>query len=160
MKHAGIEDFPSGRLPMTRAAVLLVGLCLVFAPARAAEDITPTDVVRQLYAEPRPDRSDLYTERLQGLFDARARQANGGGLTFDYRLNHEPVGHDVAKDLSFVETRSGPRRAEVDVSLVDDRPQRIVYVLVREGSLWRVDDARSLGEPSWELSDILAGPPR
>ncbi len=48
--------------------------------------------MKKLYAEPHPNHSAVYTKRLQGLFDADAKQANGatGNLDFDYRLNGEP----------------------------------------------------------------------
>jgi len=134
-----------------------VALCLSALGGPALADETPADVVRRLYAEPGAGASMLHTARLRALFGADARPRSGGGLTFDYRVNHEPVARDVTGDLSFVETRAGPARAEVDVSLVDDRPQRLVYTVVREDGAWRIDEVRSLGEPSWLLSALLKG---
>jgi hypothetical protein len=139
-----------------RVSAIALFLAILATPVLAEE--TPVDVVRRLYAEPRAGASDLQTTRLRGLFAAAAaRPPSGGALTFDYRVNHEPVARDVTADLSFVETRSGPTRADVDVSLVDDRPQRLVYTVVREDGAWRIDDVRSLGEPSWLLSALLKG---
>lgn len=132
-------------------------LCLAALAGPALADETPSDVVRRLYAEPRAGASALHTTRLRALFGTDARPRSGGALTFDYRVNHEPVARDVSSDLSFVETRAGPARAEVDVSLVDDRPQRFVYTVIREDGAWRIDEVRSLGEPSWVLSSILEG---
>ncbi len=138
-----------------RAGIIAVCLSALAGPALADE--TPTDVVRRLYAEPGAGASPLHTTRLRALFGADVRPRSGGALTFDYRVNHEPVARDVTGDLSFVETRAGPARAEVDVSLVDDRPQRLVYTVVREDGVWRIDEVRSMGEPSWVLSALLKG---
>ena len=148
---------------MKRIALTLAGLGFGIAAAQAAD--SPIDVVKRLYAEPHPNHSAVYTARLQGLFDADARQANGavGNLDFDFRLNGAPLTPSTVNDLTFRQADEGEDRAKVTVDGkgVKDggkdggKDETIVYDLVREGDGWRVDDAHAIGMPKWQLSTIL-----
>ncbi|MGU3665919.1 hypothetical protein ACLBX9_17195 [Methylobacterium sp. A49B] len=144
----------------TLLALSLVGLGL--APALAA-DPGPEAVVKKLYAEPHPNHSAVYTKRLQGLFDADAKQANGatGNLDFDFRLNGEPMKPDTVKSLTFREATEGKDQAKVTVERKGgDGSKSIVYDLVREDGGWKVSDAHAIGDRKWQLSTILKGEAR
>ncbi len=141
---------------MTKAALALGIVWLGLAPALAAES-SPETVVKKLYAEPHPKRSAVYTKRLQGLFDADAKQANGN-LDFDYRLNGEPLKPDTVKALTFKEATEGKDQAKVTVQRKGGNgAQAIVYDLVREDGGWKVSDAHAIGDRKWQLSSILKG---
>lgn len=144
---------------MKQTAFALGFLVLGLAPALAAEP-SPESVVKKLYAEPHPNHSAVYTKRLQGLFDADARQANGatGNLDFDYRLNGEPMKPDTVKNLTFKEATEGKDQAKVTVERKGgDGANSIVYDLVREDGGWKVSDAHAIGDRKWQLSTILKG---
>ena len=144
---------------MTKAALAIGIVWLGLAPALAAES-SPETVVKKLYAEPHPKRSTVYTKRLQGLFDADARQANGatGSLDFDYRLNGEPLKPDTVKALTFKEATEGKDQAKVTVERKGgDGSKSIVFDLVREDGAWRVSDAHAIGDRKWQLTTILKG---
>ncbi len=141
---------------MTKAALAIGIVWLGLAPALAAES-SPETVVKKLYAEPHPKRSTVYTKRLQGLFDADAKQANGN-LDFDYRLNGEPMKPDTVKALTFKEATEGKDQAKVTVQRKGGNgAQAIVYDLVREDGGWKVSDAHAIGDRKWQLSSILKG---
>ncbi len=147
---------------MKQTAFALGFLALGLAPALAAEP-GPEAVVKKLYAEPHPNHSSVYSKRLQGLFDADAKQANGatGNLDFDYRLNGEPLKPDTVKNLTFKEATEGKDQAKVTVQRKGgDGAKSIVYDLVREDGAWRVSDAHSIGDRKWQLSTILKGEAR
>jgi hypothetical protein len=144
---------------MKKTVVALGAVLFGLAPALAAE-VGPEAVVKKLYAEPHPKHSAVYTKRLQGLFDADAKQANGatGNLDFDYRLNGEPMKPDTVKALTFKEAGEGKDLAKVTVQRKGgDGAQAIVYDLVREDGAWKVSDAHSIGDRKWQLSTILKG---
>lgn len=144
---------------MKKTAFALGVLALGLAPAPAAEP-GPEAVVKKLYAEPHPKHSSVYTKRLQGLFDADAKQANGN-LDFDYRLNGEPLKPDTVKTLTFKEATEGKEQAKVTVDRKGGNgAQSIVYDLVKEDGAWRVSDAHSIGDRKWQLSTILKGEAR
>lgn len=137
-------------------------LALGLGPALAA-DPGPEAVVKKLYAEPHPKHSAVYTKRLQGLFDADAKQANGavGNLDFDYRLDGTPLKPDTVRDLTFKEVGEGQDQAKVTVERKGgDGSKAVVYDLVREGGAWRVADAHAIGDRKWQLSAILKGAAR
>lgn len=147
---------------MKRTVLALGVLALGLGPALAA-DPGPEAVVKKLYAEPHPKHSAVYTKRLQSLFDADAKQANGatGNLDFDFRLNGEPLKPDTVKDLTFKEAGEGKDQAKVTVERKGgNMANAIVYDLVREGGAWRVDDAHAIGDRKWQLSAILKGEAR
>ncbi|MDP4026777.1 hypothetical protein Q8W71_29660 [Methylobacterium sp. NEAU 140] len=147
---------------MKRTVLALGVLALGLGPALAA-DPGPEAVVKKLYAEPHPKHSSVYTKRLQSLFDADAKQANGatGNLDFDFRLNGEPLKPDTVKDLNFKEASEGKDQAKVTVERKGgNMANAIVYDLVREGGAWRVDDAHAIGDRKWQLSAILKGEAR
>ena len=144
----------------TILALSLLGFGL--APALAA-DPGPEATVKKLYAEPHPNHSSVYSKRLQGLFDADAKQANGatGNLDFDYRLNGEPLKPDTVKNLTFKEATEGKDQAKVTVERKGGNGANvIVYDLVREDGGWRVSDAHAIGDRKWQLSPILKGESR
>ncbi|MFC6791919.1 hypothetical protein ACFQE0_21380 [Methylobacterium komagatae] len=145
---------------MKKQTVFALGLVAWgLAPALAAE-AGPEAVVKKLYAEPHPNHSAVYTKRLQGLFDADAKQANGatGNLDFDYRLNGEPLKPDTVKNLTFKEATEGKDQAKVTVERKGGNgAQAIVYDLVREDGGWRVSDAHAIGDRKWQLTAILKG---
>ncbi|MCJ2070879.1 hypothetical protein MKK75_19140 [Methylobacterium sp. J-030] len=144
-------------MKQTLLALSLIGLSL--APALAA-DPGPEAVVKKLYAEPHPNHSAVYSKRLQGLFDADAKQANGatGNLDFDFRLNGEPMKPDTVKNLTFKEATEGKDQAKVTVERKGgDGSKSIVYDLVREDGGWKVSDAHAIGDRKWQLSTILKG---
>jgi hypothetical protein len=144
---------------MKKTVVALGAILFGLAPALAAE-VGPEAVVKKLYAEPHPKHSAVYTKRLQGLFDADAKQANGatGNLDFDFRLNGEPMKPDTVKALTFKEAGEGKDLAKVTVQRKGgDGAQAIVYDLVREDGAWKVSDAHSIGDRKWQLSTILKG---
>lgn len=144
---------------MKKTALALGAVLLGLAPALAAEP-SPEAVVKKLYAEPHPKHSAVYTKRLQGLFDADAKQANGaaGNLDFDYRLNGEPLKPDTVKALTFKEATEGKDQAKVTVQRKGGNgAQAIVYDLVREDGGWKVSDAHAIGDRKWQLSAILKG---
>ena len=152
---------------MKRIVLTVAALGFGIAAARAGDG--PIDVVRQLYAQPHPDHSAVYTERLQRLFDADARQADGavGNLDFDYRLNGTPLTPSTLGDLTFKAADEGKDRAKgtgdgkggrddgKDGGKDGGRHETIIYDLVKVGDGWRVDDAHSIGTPKWQLSTIL-----
>lgn len=146
---------------MKQTLLALGVLALGFAPALAA-DPGPEAVVKKLYAEPHPNHSSVYTKRLQGLFDADAKQANGAGnLDFDYRLNGEPLKPDTVKNLTFKEAGEGKDQAKVTVERKGGNgANSIVYDLVREDGGWKVSDAHAIGDRKWQLSTILKGEAR
>lgn len=147
---------------MKKTAFALGLLALGLAPALSAEP-GPEAVVKKLYAEPHPNHSAVYTKRLQALFDADARQANGatGNLDFDYRLNGEPMKPDTVKNLTFKEATEGKDQAKVTVERKGgDGSKSVVYDLVREDGAWRVSDAHAIGDRKWQLSTILKGEAR
>ena len=144
----------------TVLAFSLLGFGL--APALAA-DPGPEAVVKKLYAEPHPKHSAVYTKRLQSLFDADAKQANGatGNLDFDYRLNGEPLKPDTVKSLTFKEATEGKDQAKVTVERKGGNgANAVVYDLVREDGTWKVSDAHAIGDRKWQLSAILKGEAR
>ncbi|MCJ2050985.1 YbjP/YqhG family protein [Methylobacterium sp. J-070] len=144
---------------MKKILLALGILGLGLAPALAA-DPGPEAVVKKLYAEPHPNHSAVYSKRLQGLFDADAKQANGaaGNLDFDFRLNGEPLKPDTVKALTFKEATEGQDQAKVTVERKGgDGSKSIVYDLVREDGSWKVSDAHAIGDRKWQLSTILKG---
>lgn len=146
---------------MKQTLLALGVLVLGLGPALAA-DPGPEAVVKKLYAEPHPNHSSVYTKRLQGLFDADAKQANGAGnLDFDYRLNGEPLKPDTVKNLTFKEAGEGKDQAKVTVERKGGNgANSIVYDLVREDGGWKVSDAHAIGDRKWQLSTILKGEAR
>jgi len=147
---------------MKKTLLALSFLGFGLAPALAA-DPGPEATVKKLYAEPHPNHSAVYSKRLQSLFDADAKQANGatGNLDFDYRLNGEPLKPDTVKNLTFKEATEGKDQAKVTVERKGgDGSKAIVYDLVREDGGWKVSDAHAIGDRKWQLSAILKGEAR
>ena len=140
-------------------------LALLATPAFAQDFSDPKAVVEALYAgymppnEFPPDMSALQSKRLNDLFEADSREANGeiGRIDFDPFIN----GQDY--DVSKVEV-SGPAyaagKALVRVNVVNfGRPDEFGILLVKEGNAWKVDDVWNDGDDySYDLLDILQSP--
>ena len=125
---------------MKKILLTFGALGLALAPALAA-DPGPEAVVKKLYAEPHPKHSAVYTKRLQSLFDADAKQANGatGNLDFDYRLNGEPLKPDTVKNLTFT--------GELMYTLVDQKyagAAALPAVSTKPAALFELKDQRTL----------------
>jgi hypothetical protein len=148
---------------MRRFAFL--AFALIITPSVAQDFSDPTDVIEALYAgygpayDYPPDQSPLFSKRLNGLYEADAREANGeiGRIDFDPFIN----GQDYQlSNLEIDKPYLAGGRAVVRVSFENmGTPNEVGVLLVREGSLWKIDDVWNGGEEySYDLLDILQAP--
>jgi len=150
---------------MRRFAFLAVAL--IAAPALGQDFSNPRAVVETLYAgygpayDFPPDPSPLFSERLNGLFEADAQEANGdiGRIDFDPFIN----GQDYqVTALEIAEPYLAGGKAVVRVSFENmGMPSEVGLLLVQEAEGWKIDDVWNGGEEySYDLLDILQAPPR
>lgn len=153
---------------MRRRAVViiatLIATIMLGGPACAATVITdPAVFVRQVYARlakggdySPPD--DIYSARLQALWDDEAHDAGGevGRVDFLFWIN----GQDGRPSQVRVGVRSVEGRADRRIVAVTFRNgskrQRLQFYFERLRDAWRLDDVVSLApDDAWTLSLIL-----
>lgn len=148
---------------MRRLAFL--AFALIATPSLAQDFSDPRAVIEALYAgygpayDYSPDQSPLFSERLKGLYQADAREANGeiGRIDFDPFIN----GQDYQlSNLEIDEPYLAGGKAVVRVSFENmGTPNEVGVLLVREGIFWKIDDVWNGGEEySYDLLDILQAP--
>ena len=100
----------------------------------------------------------LYSPRLQKLIDVDAKltpKGEIGRLSFDVFVNGQDWDFG---DIKVATVSRTARRAQVRADFISmQRPNEILFDLVRVGNTWRVDEVRSLKTPRWTMSKILAG---
>jgi hypothetical protein len=119
-----------------------------------------TDVYRRLIAAQSTHSSytppeDIYTARLAKLIRDDRRKAKGevGCLDFLFWVN----GQDYAiTNLTLTTTDQGPQQKTVVAKFVNlGSPNEIHFDFQRSAARWLLDDAHSVLEPRWTLSEIL-----
>lgn len=142
-----------------------IAFALVAAPALGQDFSDPRAVVETLYAgygpayDFAPDPSPLFSERLKGLFEADAREADGdiGRIDFDPFIN----GQDYQiTALEIAEPYIAGGKAVVRVSFENmGTANEVGVLLVKEAEGWKIDDVwNGGGEFSYDLLDILQAP--
>jgi hypothetical protein len=147
-----------------RHLALLV-LALIATPAVAEDYADPRALVEALYAgyqapnEFPPDISALQSKRLNDLFAADAKEADGeiGRIDFDPFINGQD--YDISK-VEVSEPSYAAGKAMVRVNVVNfGVPDEFGLLLVQEGGGWKVDDVWNEGSnDGYDLLDILQGP--
>ena len=142
-----------------------LALALFALPAFAQDTSDPRAVVQALYAgyqppnEFPPDMAALQSKRLNELFDADSKEANGeiGRIDFDPFINGQD--YDVSK-VEFSEPAYAAGKALVRVNLVNfGQPDEFGILLVKEAGGWKIDDVwNDDAEYSYDLLDILQAP--
>ena len=143
----------------------VVALVLIAAPAFAEDYSDPKALVEALYAgyqppnEFPPDMSVLQSQRLNALYEADSREANGdiGRIDFDPFINGQD--YDVA-EVKVSEPSYAAGKALVRVNIVNfGKPDEFGVLLVKEGAGWKVDDVwNEDAEYGYDLLDILQAP--
>jgi len=138
-----------------------LALLLVASPVFAAGYSEPKALVEALYAgylppnEFPPDISVLQSKRLNDLYDADSKEANGeiGRIDFDPFINGQD--YDVSK-VEIGEPLVAAGKALVKVNVVNfGQPDEFGLLLVKEADGWKVDDVWHTG---YDLLDILQAP--
>jgi len=138
---------------------------LLATPALAQDFSDPEAVVEALYAgygpayDYPPDQSPLMSERLNGLYEKDAKEADGeiGRIDFDPFIN----GQDYQLDkLDIGEPYYAGGKAVVRVSFENmGTPNEVGVLLAKEGDGWKIDDVWNADdEYSYDLLDILQAP--
>lgn len=139
-------------------------LALIASPAFAQDMSDPRAVVEALYAGYQPpnafpDTRALQSKRLNELFDADAKEANGelGRIDFDPFINGQD--YDVSK-VEVSEAAYAAGKALVRVNVVNfGQPAEFGILLVKEADGWKVDDVWNEGSDySYDLLDLLQAP--
>jgi len=148
---------------MRQLAVL--ALLLLSSPAPAEDYSDPKAVVEALYAgylppnEFPPDMSVLQSKRLNDLYEADSREANGeiGRIDFDPFINGQD--YNVTK-FEVSEPAYAAGKALVGVNVVNfGEADEFGILLVKEAGGWKVDDVWNEGaDYSYDLLDILQAP--
>lgn len=139
---------------------------LHFATPAFAQDFSePKGVLEALYAgygsayDYPPDQSPLFSERLNALYEADSKEANGeiGRIDFDPFVNGQD--YQLSK-LEIDEPYLAGGKAVVRVRFENmGTPNEVGILLVREGGGWRIDDVwNGSDEYSYDLLDILQAP--
>jgi hypothetical protein len=142
-----------------------LALLLIATPSFAQDYSDPKAVVEALYAgylppnEFPPDMSALQSKRLNDLFEADSKEANGeiGRIDFDPFINGQD--YDVSK-VEVGEPAYAAGKALVRVNVVNfGKPDEFGILLVKEGDAWKVDDVWNEGDDyRYDLLDILQAP--
>jgi hypothetical protein len=142
-----------------------LALALLATPSFAEDYSDPKALVEALYAgymppnEFPPDMSALQSKRLNGLFAADSKEADGeiGRIDFDPFIN----GQDYAvTKVEVSEPSYAAGKALVRVNIVNfGEADEFGLLLVKEGGGWKVDDVwNSRADYSYDLLDILQAP--
>lgn len=130
---------------------LLVLLCAVYASTIFAADLSPNDVVAQLYKAHRSKHDPLSETDLLGRYfdpvllklylkDKREAKGEVG------RLDGDPLYNAQETEITnFSVSKAEPAAAETRVTVRFknlSKPVRIVYVLRQTGDGWRISDIR------------------
>ena len=150
---------------MRTFAFAALALALIATPALAEDYSDPKALVEALYAgylppnEFPPDITALQSKRLNDLYDADAKEANGdiGRVDFDPFINGQD--YDVSK-VDIGEPLVAAGKALVKVTVVNfGEADEFGVLLVKEGAAWKVDDVWHEGEDyNYDLLDILQAP--
>jgi hypothetical protein len=156
-----IENFVR---PIVFLALALLTTALT-TPSLAVDYSDPRAVVEALYAGYQPpnafpdDRGALQSTRLNSLFEADAKEADGemGRIDFDPFINGQD--YDVTK-VEISEPSYAAGKALVRVNVVNfGQPDEFGVLLVKEADGWKVDDVWNDGDEfSYDLLDILQAP--
>jgi hypothetical protein len=153
-----------GDMPMRFSVLAAASFAVLLAvsPAAAATKISdPVQFVKSVYAlikanKPAPD--DIYTPRLQKLFELDRKEAGGevGRIDFDIFMNAQD---SAITDLTVrgVPVLQGPGREVVIAKFKNmGHAQEVHFYFEKVGGNWLIDDARGLtGPDTWTLSLIL-----
>lgn len=142
-----------------------VALALIATPALAQDFSDPRAVIEALYAgygpayDYPPDQSPLFSERLNGLYEADAKETDGeiGRIDFDPFINGQD--YQLGK-LEIGDPYLASGKALVRVSFENmGAPNELGVLLVKEGDRWKIDDVWNGGDDySYDLLDILQAP--
>jgi hypothetical protein len=149
---------------MLRAIAFVLVTAVMAGPAFAQPYDDPKALLEALYAgyqppnEFPPDQEQLRSERLNGLYEQDAIEAEGeiGRIDFDPFVNGQDY---MLTDLVIAEPYYAGGKALVKVTFKNmDTPQELGFLLVNEGG-WKIDDVWNAdGEFSYDLLDILRSP--
>ena len=149
---------------MLRAAAFVLLTLAAAGPALAQTYDEPKALLEALYGgyqppnEFPPDQAIFRSERLNGLYEQDAIEANGeiGRIDFDPFVNGQDY---LITELVVAEPYLAGGKAVVKVSFKNmDTPQELGFLLVNEDG-WRVDDVWNVNaEYSYDLLDILQAP--
>lgn len=130
------------------------------APRARAEAGDPTESVRTIYAVITSDAiapqtvQQPYTDSLKTLWDAYDH-ANEEGLGFDPFVNGQD--DDVANVAIALESPPHEGAAVVSATFVNfARQNELRFDMRLEDGQWRIDNIRSLADPTWNLRDMLS----
>ena len=149
------------RLRSTLATLALSSVLLLPAASRIDDPKNfVSEVYRRLMAAQSADSSytapeDIYTARLAKLIRDDKRKAKGevGCLDFDFWVNAQDW---KITRLTITSADEGPERKTVVAKFVNiDQPEEIHFDFRRESGRWLLDDAHSVRDPQWTLSEIL-----
>jgi hypothetical protein len=143
------------------AACLLPMLAgaLPLAAQTAARPADPLATIRDLYRSSNARKSEPFSRRLNGLFNAaikRSRELNEPveGLDFEYTINGQDYDTDTYKSVRISLLSQDDAKAKAKVTFRNGGPQELRYDLVLEGGKWLIDEVSSLGEQKWTLSEM------
>jgi hypothetical protein len=150
---------------MRHAAFAALALVLFATPSFAADYSDPKALVEALYAgyqppnEFPPDMTVLQSKRLNALYDADSKEANGeiGRIDFDPFINGQD--YEVTK-VEIGEPVIAAGKALVKVNVVNfGEPDEFGLLLVKEDGGWKVDDVwNDRPDYAYDLLDILQAP--
>lgn len=138
------------------AAVLLV-------PAAAQSRTTIDDPVKFVKMEystmvgKKPEPSDIYSPRLDALFDLDTKEAHGevGRIDFDFWMNGQD-GAISGVTISKIDVENAKDREIVVAKFKNEKtPNEIHFYFEKTAKGWKLDDARSMMGDPWVLSLVL-----
>jgi hypothetical protein len=142
--------------------LLVLGFLLSLAPSQALAQSAnaPVETVRAFYAKDNIRAYGFYSKRLKGLFvrddkEAKKRGDSLGSIDFAFYVNGQDTEAGWEKTLHLELLSRDGLRAEVKAAFKNFTPQDLRYTLVQEKGRWLIDDVRSTGANSWQLSKLF-----
>ncbi|MBS0469597.1 MAG: DUF3828 domain-containing protein [Proteobacteria bacterium] len=130
-------------------------------PATAGTVISdPVAFVKTVYADSvgtKPEPDDIYTPRLDALFQLEQKEAGGevGRIDFDFWINGQDSDIKNVK-VGKIDVEGAADRMIVVASFLNfGKPEEIHFYFEKTKAGWKLDDVRSAMGEQWTLSLIL-----
>jgi hypothetical protein len=142
---------------------LLLATMLGAAPARAQIDADPLTLIKAIYktyATDKPLPPHIYSARLQALVDKDAKETpNGyvGRIDWDVFVDAQDT-EITALKIALVTKSAAQAQVRATFKNFGD-PSNILFDLVREQGVWRIDEIRETLKRPWIMSKILSDAP-
>jgi hypothetical protein len=141
--------------------IAVAAMLVVPAASQAGTKIDdPVKFVKMEYATTvgkKPEPDDIYSSRLEALFDLDTKEAHGevGRLDFDFWMNGQD-GTVSGVTISKVGVENAKDRLIVVAKLKNEQtPNEINFYFEKTAKGWKLDDVRSLAGDPWVLSLAL-----